>query len=79
MRSIGSFEAKTHFSSLLQKVEEGEQVIITKHGRPVAKLIPAFSVNKAEIKLTIEKIKKFNRSHFLKLDWKVLRDEGRRS
>ncbi|EKD74548.1 MAG: hypothetical protein ACD_44C00406G0001 [uncultured bacterium] len=79
MQSIGSFEAKTHFSSLLQKVEKGEQVIITKHGRPVAKLIPAFSVNKAEIKLTIEKIKKFNRSHFLKLDWKVLRDEGRRS
>jgi prevent-host-death family protein len=38
--SIGAFEAKTRLSELLQRVEAGEQVTITKHGRPVARLVP---------------------------------------
>ncbi len=38
--SVGAFEAKTRLSELLQRVEAGEQVIITKHGRPVARLVP---------------------------------------
>jgi prevent-host-death family protein len=38
--TVGAFEAKTHLSELLVKVEEGEQVTITKHGRPVARLVP---------------------------------------
>jgi prevent-host-death family protein len=40
MHTVGAFEAKTHFSALLEKVEQGERVVITKHGRPVARLIP---------------------------------------
>jgi prevent-host-death family protein len=38
---IGTFEAKTHFSRLLQRVAEGEEIIITRHDRPVARLVPA--------------------------------------
>jgi prevent-host-death family protein len=38
--TVGAFEAKTHLSELLQRVEAGEQVTITKHGRPVARLVP---------------------------------------
>jgi prevent-host-death family protein len=38
--TVGAFEAKTHLSELLAKVEEGEEITITKHGRPVARLIP---------------------------------------
>jgi prevent-host-death family protein len=38
--SVGAFEAKTHLSSLLDRVEMGEEVTITKHGRPVARLVP---------------------------------------
>lgn len=38
--TVGAFEAKTHLSELLARVEEGEQVTITKHGRPVARLVP---------------------------------------
>lgn len=38
--TIGAYEAKTHFSALLEKVEAGQQFIITKHGTPVARLIP---------------------------------------
>lgn len=38
--SVGAFEAKTHLSSLLRQVELGEEVTITKHGRPIARLVP---------------------------------------
>lgn len=38
--TVGAFEAKTHLSSLLQQVELGEEVTITKHGRPIARLVP---------------------------------------
>ena len=38
--TVGAFEAKTHLSELLARVEAGEQVTITKHGRPVARLVP---------------------------------------
>jgi prevent-host-death family protein len=37
---IGAYEAKTHFSQLLERVENGERITITKHGRPVAVLVP---------------------------------------
>ncbi len=42
MESIGAFEAKTHLSELLQRAERGEEITITRHGRPVARLVPAF-------------------------------------
>ena len=38
--SIGAYEAKTHFSALLDKVEAGTAFTITKHGTPVARLVP---------------------------------------
>jgi prevent-host-death family protein len=41
MRRIGAYEAKTHLPRLLDEVEAGETVTITKHGRPVAVLAPA--------------------------------------
>ena len=40
-RSMGAFEAKTHFSELLERVAQGEEIIITKHRQPVARLVPA--------------------------------------
>lgn len=79
MQTIGAFEAKTHFSALLEKVERGEQVIITKHGHPVAKLVPTGNSDREQSKQVIERIKAFNKKHTLgKVDWKTLRDEGRR-
>ncbi len=38
--TLGAFEAKTRLSELLALVEGGEEVTITKHGRPVARLVP---------------------------------------
>lgn len=43
MTTIGAFEAKTHLSRLLEKVAAGEKFVITRHGRPVAKLVPVDS------------------------------------
>jgi len=40
MDTIGLFEAKTHLSELVARAERGEEVIITRHNRPVAKLVP---------------------------------------
>jgi prevent-host-death family protein len=39
--SFGAFEAKTHFSNLLDRVEKGDRIVITRHGREVAVLSPA--------------------------------------
>ena len=41
MITVGAFEAKTHLSRLLDQVAAGEEVTITKHGKPVARLVKA--------------------------------------
>jgi prevent-host-death family protein len=41
MKHVGIFEAKTHLSSLLDEVEKGGEVTITRHGKPVARLVQA--------------------------------------
>ena len=40
MERVGSYEAKTHLPQLLDRVARGESLTITRHGRPVAHLIP---------------------------------------
>ena len=40
MREMGVLEARTKFSALLEAVEDGERVTITRHGRPIAELVP---------------------------------------
>jgi prevent-host-death family protein len=45
MKTIGAFEAKTHLSQLLDRVENGEEITITRHGLPVAVLAPAKPAN----------------------------------
>ena len=40
MESIGACEAKTHLPRLLERVMRGERLTITRHGRPVARLVP---------------------------------------
>jgi len=38
MKTVGVYEARTHFSGLLDEVHAGETVVITRHGKPVAQL-----------------------------------------
>ena len=57
MKTVGSFEAKTHLPELLRRVEQGESIIITKHGRPVARLVPATPAKpKPDVKQAVEAI-----------------------
>ena len=49
-KHVGMFEAKTNLSALVEEVEKGGSVVITRHGKPVAKLI------RAEPELTPEEI-----------------------
>jgi prevent-host-death family protein len=39
-QTMGLFEAKTHLSELVARVEAGDEVVITRHNKPVAKLVP---------------------------------------
>lgn len=82
MQSIGAFDAKTHFSQFLLRVENGEKFIITKHGNEVAMLIP-MEAAKSETNTTLEaiqNIRKLRKNVTLGkgLSIKALREEGRR-
>jgi prevent-host-death family protein len=46
MESVGLFDAKTHLSELIARAERGEEVLITRHNKPVAKLVPIKRVAK---------------------------------
>ncbi len=60
MRTIGSYEAKTHLPDILKRVEQGEEILITRRGVPVAKLIPAKTPSKKEIKKAIAEIERLS-------------------
>ena len=49
MRSVGAFEAKTHLSRLLDEVEKGETITITRHGNPVARLVPTSDARRRDV------------------------------
>jgi prevent-host-death family protein len=79
MVTIGAFEAKTHFSALLERVARGEEVIITRHGKPVARLVPAAVADRARVDRAIGRLKALRSGRTLGgLSWRELRDEGRR-
>jgi prevent-host-death family protein len=48
MKKVGLFEAKTHLSELVDQVEKGEEIQITRHGHVVAKLVPIKDPGSAE-------------------------------
>ena len=53
MPDIGAYDAKTHLPKLLERVQQGERFVITKHGRPVAELVPAATRDAAGIREVI--------------------------
>lgn len=58
MDEIGVFEAKTKLSALLDRVEKGEEIIITRHGKPVARLTaPARRWTKDSVRAAVDRIK----------------------
>lgn len=66
MQEIGAFEAKNQLSALLARVEQGEEIMITRRGKPVAKLTSP--VSEFNVKLAMEaadRIRKRSENHTL--------------
>lgn len=78
--AIGAYDAKTHFSELLERVAGGESITITRHGLPVAQMVPiretATTAERRAAIMAIRELAKGNRLRGLKL--KNLVAEGRR-
>ena len=66
MHSVGSFEAKTHFAALLERVAKGESIQITRRGVPVAKLVPDSAPEQKNLKRIAEEIRELRKGNFLR-------------
>jgi prevent-host-death family protein len=84
MTEVGILEAKTHLSRLIERVEKGEEVVITRHGKPVARLQPMTSATKpfdaTALEADIARLRAFRRGR--RLHDATLRDlveDGRRT
>jgi prevent-host-death family protein len=82
MMEIGAFEAKNKLSALLDLVEQGEEVTITRHGKPVARLVPPRErPNRDEARAAMARLRARAKARGLKISIEELleyRDEGRR-
>jgi prevent-host-death family protein len=65
METVGAYEAKTHLPKLLERVLKGERITITKHGIPVAVLLPHEPNKKVDAKSVIAELQKFRDKHSL--------------
>jgi prevent-host-death family protein len=79
---IGAFDAKNRLAHLLDLVEQGEEVTITRHGKPVARLVPAHAAHsRDEARAAVQRLR--DRAAALKAgpfdwqEWKSYRDDGR--
>jgi prevent-host-death family protein len=61
MANVTAFEAKTRFGQLLARVARGEEVIITKHDKPVARLVPEGARNLRTIQKSVESLRLLRR------------------
>jgi prevent-host-death family protein len=67
MASVGAYEAKTHLPELLERVKKGERIVITKHGNPIAELVPVSSTApKKTVAEAIESMREFRKNHPIK-------------
>ncbi|MGQ9573573.1 MAG: type II toxin-antitoxin system Phd/YefM family antitoxin [Dehalococcoidia bacterium] len=78
MKQIGVYEAKAQLPRLLEEVERGESITITRHGRPVARLVPVRG-RRRSVGEAIEAIREFRKGHRLDgITTRELIEEGRR-
>lgn len=80
MIHVGSYEAKTHLPKLLDSVERGETVVIMRHGRPAARLMPIMQ-DGPDARSVIDDFKTFSRSRrrtLGRLSPRSLIEDGRR-
>ena len=80
---IGAFEAKNTLGTLLDRVQQGEEIVITRHGKPVARLVPNVGgIDSAQARAAADRIRAgAARVKGGPFDWETLkadRDVGRR-
>ncbi len=79
MKTVGAFEAKTHLAELLQEASEGETILITRRGVPLAKLVTANQPEKQDLKEVVCNLREIRKGARLKGTTLLeLIDEGRR-
>ena len=83
MTEVGAFEAKNKLSALLERAEKGEEIVITRRGKPVAKIVPfESSPGGDQARLAADRIRALAKAMARgPYDWEALkrdRDEGRR-
>jgi prevent-host-death family protein len=66
MREVQASAAKTHLPQLLDEVERGETIVITRHGRRIARIVPEADRRREEIEAAMREIKRL-RKHMPKL------------
>ena len=66
MESIGIYEAKSKLSKLVERAEAGQEVTITRRGRPVAKLVPAKAGVEVDNSAAMEELRRFSKTIKLK-------------
>jgi len=78
MKQVGVYEAKTQLPRLLDEVEQGETITITRHGRPIARVVPVRGRQRS-VKEAIAALEEFRQGHTLgDITIKELIEEGRR-
>ena len=79
METVGAFEAKAHLTEILDRVERGESLTITRDGKPVAHLVPISSPHQRFRIEAIQALREFGKGNQLDgLKIRDLIDEGRR-
>ena len=81
MRTTGIFEAKKSFSALIDAVAAGEEVLITRHGKEVVRMVPVqpkAAPAKARIAVELAVLKRLRARVKPGPGWRELRDEGRK-
>ena len=56
MKTVGSYEAKTHLPALLDRVAQGETITITRHGKPVAQLVPVAAEASPDVRKIVQEM-----------------------
>ena len=79
MERVGSYEAKTHLPKLLERVAKGERITITKHGLPIAMLVPVGPESQCSPKEAVKEMLEFRKGRKLGgLSIREMIEEGRR-
>lgn len=76
---VGSYEAKTHLPRLLARVERGERITITRHGVPIAMLVPVDKRSSLSPREAVQAMKAFSKGRRLEgISLRELIEEGRK-